>query len=290
MKRQKKLVLILVIVIFSIQISSQTDNSEPDKKDELARILKNCAEYCERLENITLHFVCEEKITEIINNSPFLRITSMGTGKPPTHLRNPKDAALSNERNTFVYDYQLKRQESVIDEQRILLKENGKPKNIANAQLQTKRFQHKYVVYGPIGLLGRKQQEKFEYSILDEATYKGDKAVIIEATPKFPDEFDALYGKIWIGKEDSCILKIEWNPESMTNYDDIEQIAIKSHSSPKIQFVSEYGFEKNKIRFPNKYYVEEIYILPSGRRHSYSKTTVVYDNYKFFIVETTVKY
>lgn len=76
----------------------------------------------------------------------------------------------------------------------------------------------------------------------------------------------------------------------MTNYEDIEQIALQSHSSPKIQFVSEYGFEKNKIRFPNKYYVEEIYILPSGRRFSRSKTTVVYDNYKFFIVETTVKY
>jgi len=290
MKILKELVLILFVVIFSIQISSQTDNSEAGQKDELVRILENCADYCERLDNITLHFVCEEKITEIINNAPFLRITSMGTGKLPTNLRNPKDAALSNERNTFVYDYQLKRQGSVIDEHRILLKEKSRVKNIANAQLQTKRFQHKYVVYGPIGLLGRKQQEKFKYSILDEATYKGDKAVIIEATPKFPDEFDALYGRIWIGKEDPCILKIEWNPESLKNYEEIERIAQQNRVSPKLQFVSEYGFEKNKIRFPNKYYVEEIYILPSGRRYSRSKTTVVYDNYKFFIVETTVKY
>ena len=289
MKILKELVLILFVVIFSIQISSQTDNSEPGQKDELVRILENCADYCERLENITLHFVCKEKITEVINNRYYSRVaptlTTLGTNKKLEENTSPID-----ERNIFVYDYQLKRQGSVIDEQRILLNENGRKKNIANAQLQTKRFQHKYVVYGPIGLLGRKQQEKFEYTILKETIYKRSKAVIIEAIPNFPDDFDALYGRIWIGKEDFCILKIEWNPESLKNYEDIERIAQHNRTTPKIQFVSEYGFEKNKIRFPNKYYVEEIYIMRRGQRYSKSKTTVIYDDYKFFIVETEVKY
>ena len=289
MKILKEVILILLIFVFSIPTHSQTDYPQTEKRQELEEILKNCAEYCQRLENITLYFVCEENITEVINTRYLSRVaptrTTLGS-----KLKQEEDSSPWSDRKTFVYDYQLNRKGSFIDEQRILLKENGKKKNVGNARLQTKRFQHKYVVYGPIGLLGRKQQEKFDYSILKEVLYKGSKAVIIEATPKFPDEFDALYGKIWVGKEDSCILKIEWNPISMTNYEEIEKIAQQSHASPKLQFVSEYGFEKNKIRFPNRYCVEEIYIFPRGQRFNRSKTTVLYDKYKFFIVETAVKY
>ncbi len=69
---------------------------------------------------------------------------------------------------------------------------------------------------------------------------------------------------------------------------EIEKIAKRLNAKPKIIFVSEYAFEKNEIRFPSKYSVEEIYILFRGFNYSRSKTTVIYDNYKFFAVDTKV--
>ncbi len=82
-----------------------------------------------------------------------------------------------------------------------------------DAQLKTKRFQHKFIVFGPIGLLSKKQQKNYEYKILKHVTYKKEKAVVLEALPKFPQENNALYGKIWIRKKDFAILKIEWEQE-----------------------------------------------------------------------------
>ncbi len=77
----------------------------------------------------------------------------------------------------------------------------------------------------------------------------------------------------------------------MRNFEIIEKRAERIKATPLITFISEFGFEKNKIRFPNKYSVEEIYIYRrSGRRFRRSITTVIYDNYKFFIVDTKVKY
>jgi len=77
----------------------------------------------------------------------------------------------------------------------------------------------------------------------------------------------------------------------LKNFEIIEKIAERRNATPLITFISEFGFEKNKIRFPNKYSVEEIYISRrGGGRFLRSKTTVVYDNYKFFTVDTKVIY
>jgi len=286
----KFLKIVLLFVFLLNPLSGRSEFVKKEAEYDLEKILEKCAEYCERLDNIALYFVCEEKITEVINNSPSSRLTSTGAGITRMQLNASGRVSSPHERNIYVYDYQLKRFGGVIDEQRILLKQKGISTYIKNALLKTKRFFHKYIIFGPIGLLGRKQQEKYEYTKLKDVKYKGNQAVILEATPKFPEAFDALYGKIWIGKEDFSILKIEWNPKSMGNYEGIEQTAKEFKAKPKIVFVSEFGFEKNKIRFPNKYYVEEIYIFSRGQRFTLSKTTVIYDNYKFFTVETDIKY
>lgn len=253
-------------------------------QQELEIILKKCAEYCERLENVSLYFVCKEEIKEKIYLFP-ARSGSVAL-LPSGELRENKLP-----KNKYIYDYQLIRKGDTTEEQRILIEENGQEKNDLDAQLKTTRFQHKFIVFGPIGLLGQKQQKNYDYKILKNVNYKKEKAVIIEALPKFPQENNTLYGKIWIRKKDFAILKIEWEQESLENFEIIEKIAKRMNATPLITFISEFGFEKNKIRFPNKYSVEEIYISrQGGRRFLRSKTTVVYDNYKFFTVDTKVKY
>ena len=267
MGENKTIFLVIFLTFLSAQFFSQTDNPKMVNQEELELILKKCEEYCERLKNISLYFICKEEIKEKV----YYRI--------------------GFEKNMYIYDYQLIRKGNSTDEQRILIEENGQEKNDLDAQLKTKRFQHKFIVFGPIGLLGQKQQKNYNYKILKNVNYKKEKAVILEALPKFPGEFNALYGKIWIRKKDFAILKIEWEQESLENFEEIEKLAERRNATPLITFISEYGFEKNKIRFPNKYSVEEIYIsLRGGRRFLRSETTVVYDSYKFFTVETNVKY
>ena len=268
MKKLKTFISILLFIIISIQSFSHIENSEKKDQAELELILKKCAEYCERLSNSVLDFICEEKITEEILKGRLAFV----------------------EKNKYIYDYQLIRKENKIEEQRILIKENGRKKNELHAQLKTKRFHHKFIVFGPIGLLSQGQQEIHEYKILRDVTYKREKALIIEALPKFLG--NSLYGKIWIRKKDFAILKIEWNQESMGNFDIIEKLAEKLNAAPIVTFISEFGFEKNKIRFPNKYSVVERYIPLFGVDKSFiwSQTTVTYDNYKFFTVESAVKY
>jgi len=271
MRKNRILFFILFLIILSTQFLSQIENSDKRAQEELEEILKECAEYCERLDNVSLYFVCKEKITEdIFRGDSF----AMGEG-----------------RNTYIYDYQLIRKENKFVEQRILIEENGQKRNSLDAQLKTKRFHHKYIVFGPIGLLDQEQQKNYEYKILEDVTYKEEKVLVLEALPKTLNEMSALYGKIWIRKEDFAILKIEWNQESLENFEEIEKAAEVLNATPRITFISEYGFEKNKIRFPNKYSVEESYIpLLGGEEFVWSQTTVVYDSYKFFTVDTSVKY
>ncbi len=267
MGKNKIILLVIFLTFLSAQFFSQIDNPKMADQEELELILNKCAEYCERLSNVSLYFVCKEGIKEKIYYT------------------------LGVEKNKYIYDYQLIRKGNSTDEQRILVEENGQEKNDLDAQLKTKRFQHKFILFGPIGLLSQEQQKNYNYKILKNVNYKKEKAVILEALPKFPLENNALYGKIWIRKKDFAILKIEWEQESMENFEEIEKIAEAIKATPLITFISEFGFEKNKIRFPNKYSVEEIYIPRPGRRRILkSEITVVYDNYKFFIVDTKVKY
>ena len=285
MKKQRIPISIFIFTFFSIQIYSQISNSKTADQEDLELILKKCAEYCERLENVSLHFICKEEITEEVNKPRGVRSILVESG-----IFNGNMVPSYFGKNMYTYDYQLISKENSLDEKRILIEENGQEKNDLDAQLKTTRFQHKFVIFGPLGLLNQEQQKNYEYKILKDVTYNKEKAVVLEALPKFPQENNVLYGKIWIRKKDFALLKIEWNPELLGNFEEIEKIGEVLNSTPRITFISEFGFEKNNIRFPNKYSVEEIFIhRHSGKRFIWSITIVVYGNYEFFIVDTNEK-
>ncbi len=274
----KYIIQILILIVFTTSIFSEfVFGVNNNTQSELNEILKKCAEYCQKLENSSLYYICAEEIKERIfySSRPMMGILR--------HTRFFKE-------NTYIYDYQLIRKDKKINERRILIKENGKKKNVKNAQLKTKRFYHKHVIFGPVGLLGGEQQRNFDYKILKEVSFKGEKAIILEAIPKFPNKLETLYGRIWTRKKDFSVLKIEWNQESMRNFKEIEKIAKSLNAKPHITFISEYGFEKNKIRFPNKYSVKEAYLHLTKGTFVRSLTTVTYSSYKFFTVETDVIY
>ena len=89
-------------------------------------------------------------------------------------------------------------------------------------------------------------------------------------------------------KSDFSILKIEWLQQSIKGYDWVEEKAKKLGAKPRLTLIAEYGFEKSGIRFPSKYSLDEVYIKVRGRFHA-SKTVVIYEDYKFFTVETEIR-
>jgi hypothetical protein len=134
-------------------------------------------------------------------------------------------------------------------------------------------------------------QQKFDYRLVKERRYRGSKVVIIKATPKKGKDVDYLYGTIWINKDDFSIVKIEWDQASLKNLKAMENIADQMDAKPLVSFSSEYKFEKNGIRFPSRFSIQEAYIHKRYRRRLLkSETTVIYDKYKFFMVDTEIKY
>jgi hypothetical protein len=256
---------------------------------DLAAILERCAIYCDKLSRSALDFVCTERVEETIVQVSVARPAVSGSSSRAMYFSRPWGSVDKRARSKYLYDYQLVRAQSgEITETRVLLEENGRKVEEKEAPLKTRVFVYKYVVMGPVGLLGRDEQAQFDYSVVKETTFKKQPVIIIQVAPKPAAVGNVLYGKVWVRKSDAEILRIEWQPESMGNYEGIEEMARELGMKPRLSFVSEYDFEKNGLRFPSRYEIEEAYSSKVRAPLVRSKTEVTYDTYKFFTVETGV--
>lgn len=283
--------------IVSPEMISFRDRIQATKadSDNLADILQKTAEYCEKLKQAALHFVCQEEITERMT---FIRQKQIPKeGGMPWTLQGYTIEATRQKKNQYLYDYQMIQMGGRLEETRRLLKENGREKNVPGADLKTLRYQYKYVILGPVGILGRDAQSQHDYRIIGEEKVGGDRAVVLEAIPKPGIKVDHLYGKAWIRKTDNRVLKIEWRPESLGNIGIVEEQARKAGVKVEVIAISEYSVETNGILFPSKYMIKEDYIIPynetlqidrSRSRLSIYDLTAVYKDYKFFTVSTDV--
>jgi hypothetical protein len=288
MKSRKPTCLLIVLIVFTIPIYGLRARSQSVNQEEVKQILKECADYCEKLNHLVLYFVCREEITERIDHSEPKAIGQFSSDDPKRIRKKPQFPVFK--KTVYIYDYQLIRRDNKTREKRILLEENGQEKNEENAPLKTRRFKHVYMVFGPIGLLSKYNQQFYDYRIVKETKLNGEEVFIMEAAPKSNAKSDKLSGKIWIRRSDFCVLKIEWNQTSVGNYKEIEKIASSLNAIPQITLMTEYAFEKNNIRFPSKYSLKEEYLKPEGGRYEKSEVIVLYKDYKFFTVETEVKH
>jgi hypothetical protein len=246
----------------------------------LREALKKIGDYCTRLKNGAYHFVCLEEISEKIDYSQDIQEEYI------------------IEKNKYLYDYQLIKKNGLTKESRILLEKNGIKKHEINAQLETSVFRHKNVLMRTVELFSGFGADVNDFRIIKEETFHGDEAIVIEAVPKasysrmLPAGFQPsyLYGKIWVKKDDFSILRIEWSPKVIRDFKNIEELAEKYGAESCITIISEYKYEKKGIRFPSRFFVEEAYIDRNGRIFIRSETDIIYKDYKFFIVETEIKY
>jgi hypothetical protein len=321
LKTEVKIVLVSFLVLISIGILMIKPVSGSIKTEEqplLDEILKNCAKYCEGLAGAALHFICLEKINEKVSGekseiSPVFsgdgrvppktevgnRVLKPSTHKTTTRTFTKRPRPSRTLKNTYVYDYQLIREGKKIEERRILLEENGKKMKEENAELKSKRFFSKRSVFGPVGLLSRERQKLYNYRIIKEEKIGKRKAFVLEVTPKKDLAEDSNFGKVWVDKEDFSVLKIEVAQESLLGAEGKEDKKINH----VVKDVHEYGIVKNGIRFPSRTIFEESYDIKKVRRVEpnyplaptklglrWAKTVIEYTDYKFFTVDTEVKF
>ena len=241
-------------------------------------VLKAAAGYCRALTEASLDFVCREDVRERLSDW-LARSRPAQTAQSVVASSRIAEDKIRN----WVYDYQLVRKEGWAAETRALLAEDGKPRREENATLQTSRFWHKFVVLGPVGLFSAEAQQAHEYLVAQETEMEGEPVLVVDVRPKGL-EASSLYGKAWLRQRDGAVLKVEWEPASMSNYEGIEEVGKALRAKPRIRFTSEYAVEKNGLRFPSSYEVVEAYRTLRGIAPA-SRTSVAYKDYKFFEVK-----
>jgi hypothetical protein len=253
--------LVLGLCLFPALSVSQPSSDQA----RLSAILRKSADYCLKLDRAALDFVCMEEVTETSYNLT-----------PDTHV--------------YLYDYQFIRKAGGARERRDLVAVNGKKKDSKDVPLRAGHFQYENVLFGPIGLLSRYWQTFLAYRIVGDDLLYGLKAVIVEAVPGAGLVEPHPYGQIWISEKDGSVLKIVWDQRSLGNFKMAEEWAKEHDAEPMFTAYSEYGFEKNGLRFPSRSFTEQAYMRKDRGKSPSAEISVTYKDYKFFTVETETIY
>ncbi len=279
------------------QKKKTAEEARPAPDLPLEEILARAAEYSRRLESSAFDFVCREEIRETIDpsleaglkdSSPGIFLDLPDSGKylgPTVSLRSVRKI-----KRSFVYDYQCVRAGRAIREVRTLLEENGKRKNVPNAELETSVVVFGNSLLGPVGIFGERFKSDYVYSFAGQAKVGRVRALVIDARPRpgAPPTRN-LYGKAWVDPATGDILRIEWSENRVGRFDVFERRAQVFKRTPRLVIRSEFEAEKNGLRFPTRFTVEEAYLKESGKAFVRSTTEVVYKDFKFFSVEYDVR-
>lgn len=284
----------MALTVLPVRAKTRAGSPDPqtaDNQQRLAAILTKARGYCQRLERAALDFVCQEEVSERYDvtreTTQDLLVPGQKTGyvgTQPIQMESPVKAT-----NRFLYDYQFVRKNQQTKEKRDLLEVNGK-KSRQDSYAAPTQFQYENILFGPIGLLSESWQPYHDYKITGEELINGVTWVVMEAILKASSGRHHAYGRIWVKEADGSVFKIAWDQKSLGNFQVIEERAKKLKAEPQVTSLSEYGFEKNGLRFPSRDSTEEAYIEKDGKKFVRAETIIVYKNYKFFTVETEIKY
>lgn len=288
--RTKRILLAFIICFTSLSyLKSQKVGIQEEYGPKLEVILEKTGEYCEKVKNLALHYVCKENIIDI---HYFYRTREVIERVPKSSFITStiRFELKGSKKKSYVYDYQLVRKSGEMIEKRILLEEEGKAKKEKSSGLRYVKYLSKNIVFGPVGFLSKYWQSQFEYKIIGSDIKNGKEALIINAYPKQEREENYNVAQIWIDMKEYSILKIQWEPSSIQNYEE-EKIRYPTGEYKKtIIWNVDFGVEEKGIRFPSKQIVQEVFISENDKKHVLEEIVFTYTDYKFFTVETEVKY
>lgn len=268
---------LLVLLVLPAPAARPSQAAAPGSEAAtLTRALAQAGDYCARLTRASIDFVCLEEVTERIQErNPVY--PSSAFGRPS--WRN--DIA----EHQYLYDYQFVTEHGQKTEKRRVLKIDGIKRKDEASDLDTLTYIYKNVLFGAVDLLDETRQGFYRYALKGREMMDGQPALVIEATPAPGLAVDVHRGTVWLRESDAAILKIVWNGASLERNAAIRMTAKEFKGAPQILQVTEFGLEKNGVRFPTRFAVEEAYITKRGRKIVRSTMDAVYRDYKFFTVE-----
>jgi hypothetical protein len=247
---------------------------------------------CVRMDKAALDFVCLEKVKEESNT----RKGPVGTAVMPGYdiwgrsVGTATKSAPPDNFNTLTsfYNYMYVRKGATVTEKRDLLKKNGEEIEQENARITTRHFKFNDIFSGPSMLFGEAAAAEHEYKFIENDKIKREPVIVVSCEAKPGRDGKPLAGEAWVRVKDGAVLRIEWDPSSFSGYKEVEAIAEELGMNPSITSETEFGIERNGIRFPTRDRTEETY-KKGSMTFTRSTVTVTYDDYKFFIVETGVE-
>ena len=237
-----------------------------------------------KMSKSTLNVIAERLTISTVSRGPFQEyIPIQGTVEPIyTHYLDPLEGGIVEA--IYVEAGEMIKKGDKLEEKRTLIKEGKKKRNVEDAELKIEGIKTKFLAYGPVGFLSWYWQYYFQYEIAGKDKINGKKAIVIEAAPTEEREDNYYSGKIWVDENDYSILKIEWVPKYIKGYEEDVTGGVKRN----VRWAASYEVEKNGIRFPSKQLIEEVFITEAGKEYPSNLITIIYDNYKFFMVEVDV--
>ncbi len=286
--------------LLAVVLCAQEKPSTENPSFQWEPVLKAARTYCQRLGKAALDFVCQEEVVEIVRSGRDdlergIRVSGAGTsgdpggGRPSMAIQRPDygRAADMVKETSSVYDYQFVRQDGKVTEKRSLIKRNGKKSRPKDDQSPSVAFQYVDILMSPVSILDERFSEFYDFRLIGPDAIEGTKAWIIEVSPRFSFAGSYLGGKIWLDQATGAILRIEWDPKTFGNYDKILFRAKSFNAAPRVVSRTDFGFEKNGLRFPSLDTTEEAYLIDKDAAPFVrASTRVVYKEYKFFTVET----
>ncbi len=276
----------LLAVITGFGISSPAPApSQAQDTDKLAAVVQKALDYCRRLDKAALDFICTEYVEEEVNRASRPSATAVTLNiYGGTYIKPPPPDSFKT--TYYLYDYQFIRKGTEVKERRDLMEKDGEKVPKTDAATETKHFKFRDILFGPSLLLGESAGLKYEYKLAGEGKIKGDSVLIVGCAARLEYAGKTLTGRASIRVRDGAVLKIDWDPESFSGYDEVLALAEWLRMAPKIQSATEFGIEKNGVRFPSLDVTEEAYTAGGKSRFIRSTTTIKYKDYKFFTVET----
>lgn len=290
-----------VLLLFFIVLISSPEIC-PEKMED---ILRNTAQYCEKLERAILHFYCVEKVTQVVQ-----RLLTQYPEKKwglkefleerRIYYRRRIKKRWKPIKNSYTFDYQIIKNASDIRERRILINENGKKTYQPDPPPKTVLYSFKNTLV-PILLLSKQNQRYYTFSLEGEKTVLGRKSHVTIVRSKSRPEDENILAIVWIDSKDYSILKFEVFPGAIKGYNNLLRINKHMMSDIKIKDTHLFGYIRNGIRYPSKTEISlsfkmrareksEIkgtFLIDSsiGKFILYKISTAIrYKNYKFFNV------
>ena len=271
----------------------ESEFSIPVDKD-LQIILDKCSEYCLRLSESALFYICNEKVNEKTRTVKGPRMGISFT--PPRAYSQSFDmtsfsyawiALEDPKKHVFLHDYQLIRKEDKIEERRLLLEKDGEAVDPKGCAEGVEGSYYLTPVLAPVQILGLEQRHKFFFERTRDERVKGNPVYVLEAQLRSGQISHIKRGRIWIDKSDFRVVKMELETDFIEGYEEIFEECNYYYLKPHFISTHFYEVDKNKLLFPSR---SEVRVEYSGflglKRDVKSEIKISYSDYKFFIVET----